>query len=131
MDINSLKLEEFNSVGSKFSRKISITNAASFGFTTAFIAENGLSDPQFASLFYDKNQNVIGIQFGKEWKEKNSLKLSFNKIANNASFGARSFFHAHQIKIEDIRGKYEYKKTSLPNIGEVYLIDLNTNKEIA
>lgn len=132
MDINTnnLQLEEFNEYGARFSRKISITKAESFGFPSAFYKENNLSRFKAAKLYYDKGTKVIGIKFIESADDDASFRImtygAGNKIS--AGFGARSFFNKYELDVEKIYGKYDYVSKQLDNIGELFLIQITENR---
>lgn len=129
MDLTKLQLKKFESAGSKFSRKISITRSSSFGFPLTFRTENNLTNLKYITLFYDESQKIVGIKFTKEPTEKESFKLSLH-IGGGAAFGAHSFFKKYNINSSKVNGKYDYKKQNIEGIGEVFLINLKSASDL-
>jgi len=131
MDYSTLNLKKFSNVGSKISRKISITGSYSFGIPPAFYEEHGIKDYSYAVVFYDEQNQVIGVQFTKEKEKDSSFKLIpyGSEVKMGASFVARSFFNTHDIDIAQIKGRYDPEEHTFPDIGKVFLIDLKERKK--
>jgi hypothetical protein len=122
----NLNLERFEGYGKRISRKISINRSYSFGFPPVFMKENSLYGKKFCSLFYDKDQQVIGLKFHNNDEEGGFKMISYGADdSKGASIVSRSFFTTYGIDPTKYRGKYEPKLKNIDNIGDVFLIDLN------
>lgn len=125
MKIEDLQFEKFIGMGSKVSRKISITGSYSFGIPPAIFRENNLDQYSRVAVFYDKTANVIGFKFEKE-DSADGFKL--NKYGEGkkrgASFVARSFFNTYKLDPAKYKGRYEAHKDIKEGIGEIYWIEL-------
>lgn len=127
MDTANLKLEKFTGYGSKVSRKIGINRAYGFSFPKAFVMENKLEKGAHTQLFFDKDARVIGIHFEHGGDNNHTFKLVVNKRDGDvvgAQSAAKSFFTTYDLVIDDIAGSYDYEKKEVPEIGELFLIQL-------
>ncbi|OFX80137.1 MAG: hypothetical protein A2X20_00300 [Bacteroidetes bacterium GWE2_40_15] len=129
MNIENLNLEKFSGMGSKVSRKISITKSYSFGIPPVFFKENNLEQYNYVAVFYDKTANVIAFKFEKEdVGEVFKLVKYGSGTRRGASFVARSFFNTYGIDPVKYKGKYEANKGEKEDIGEIYWIELGEPK---
>src|SRR5687767_5104400 len=120
-------------VGRRFEELITITRARHVGFPTQFYIDNALDTYQYAVLFYDKEQNVIGIKFTAE-KEDGSIAIARHSKGYGGYISATSFFKANRINTKKYAGRYEYKKVPLTDVGfnepgDLYVLELKENVE--
>ena len=129
MDINSLNLQKFEGRGSKTSRWISVTKSNSFGFPPAFFKENRLDKFSKVNLYFDPNAKVVGIKFLKDGEEASFALNKYGKEKKGASVVAKSFFSEYGIQAPRVNGRYEPTVTVRPDIGKVFLIQLEDHEE--
>jgi len=130
MDINSLNLEKFEGRGSKTSRWISVTKSNSFGFPPAFFKENELDKFSKVNLYFDPNEKVVGIQFLKDGEEASFALNKYGKEnKQGASVVAKSFFTEYGIQASRVSGRYEPIVADRPDIGKIFLIQLEEHEE--
>jgi len=120
MQYNFKKHED---VHGRFENRISITGVHSFGFPTKFYEDNKLKDYKYVVLFWDAENKAIGLQFSNNEEEKSKLTL-VRSSKYGASLSAKSFFTKNDIDSKKHKGRYEWKKVQVPNVGEMFVIEL-------
>lgn len=119
MEYNFKKHED---VHGRFETRISITGVHSFGFPAKFYVDNNLKDYKYVVLFWDAENKAIGIQFSNNEQEKSKLTL-VRSTKYGASLSAKSFFTKNKIDPKKYKGRYEWKKVQVPDVGEVFVIE--------
>jgi hypothetical protein len=107
--------------------RISITRASAIRFTTGFIKLNSFGDYKYTLLYYDSQNQAIGIQPTNK-QQKEAFKITSEGKSGAASISVTSFLKANNIDPKKYNGRYEWHKESLKGIGELYIIDLKKNK---
>jgi hypothetical protein len=124
MDLSRLNLERFVDVGTRNSRRISVTRSFSFGFPPAFFAEHGLDAFDYVEIYFDKQQLAVAFRF---LKGPSDASFKFIKYAEGTkrggTFVAKSFFTGNDIQPDEVNGKYDVERT-LVGGDEVYVIQL-------
>lgn len=118
---------KFEHVGAKLTNKISLTKSESFGFAAGFYKKYNLSDFNFVTLFYDKDERKVGFQFSKEKLGKSSFTLIHSDNRQSASIIARSFFRTFDIDKKKYQGKYEPIEFIDPQHGQMFYIVISEN----
>jgi hypothetical protein len=120
MEYNLIK---FVGVHKRLEDRITVTKSSSIGLPSKFYDDNDIKNYKFAILFWDKENNVIGIHFSNEESEKDKFKIVHNKKYGGQIL-AKSFFKSLNIDSEKFRGRYDYELKSYDGIGKVYIINL-------
>ncbi|HRY59778.1 MAG TPA: hypothetical protein P5096_00095 [Patescibacteria group bacterium] len=110
--------------------RITITKSNSIGFPQKFYIDNGIKDIKFVVLFWDEGSKAIGIQFTNSETEKNKFSILHSKQGYGGSVVARSFFRSNNIDPKEFHGRYKWEKYDMPEVGEVYVVNLK-KKEVA
>ena len=119
---------KFEHVGAKLSNTISLTKSESFGFAAGFYKKYGISEFNFVTLFYDRDEGKIGFQFSKDKIGKTSFTLIHSKNKQSGSIIARSFFRTFDIDSKKYQGKYEPVEFTDPQHGQMFYIILLESK---
>ena len=125
MQYNFKKHED---VHGRFETRISITGVNSFGFPAKFYADNNLKDYKYVVLFWDADNKAIGIQFSNDEQEKSKLSL-VKSSKYGASLSAKSFFTKNALDSKKYKGRYDWKKVQVPDVGEVFVIELKEKQQ--
>lgn len=117
-----LNLEKFEGYGSKRRPGISITKSFAFGLPPAFYQENKLDGLEYAMLFFDKKNMVVGIRFVNDNSE-GGFKIARYGEENKkgARFVARSFFNLYNLDPNKIKGRY---KVEFDKENEMFILFL-------
>lgn len=125
--------QKFTAVGKRFENRITVTRNRAIGFPTQFCKENNIKRYKYAILFYDANQNAIGIKFSNDDSE--SGKITINHSAYyGGHINANGFFKSHRINTKRFSGRYDYEKKKLRPLGidedgDLFVITLKDNKK--
>lgn len=122
--MSDFNFERFEARNVRVEKRITITKSESIGFPTGFHKSEGLEGQKFVTLFYDRKNKAIGIQFTNEEKAESSFSLAHNKRGYGAGIVARSFFKANDIDTKKYYGRYDWKKQFVGGIGNMYIIEL-------
>ncbi|OGM14656.1 hypothetical protein A3D84_00190 [Candidatus Woesebacteria bacterium RIFCSPHIGHO2_02_FULL_42_20] len=76
----------------------------------------------YAVFFYDPQKKVIAFRFVKQ-HEKGVFKLTKERSA--ATVSVLSFIKANKLNRKNFLGWYDREKVSIPEIGEVYVLQLD------
>lgn len=102
--------------------KIAINKSGLIRLSSGFCRVNNILTYDFSILFYDKTNRAIAIKFTNK-KEPGILKLTRDRKA--ATISAKSFMSINHLLIRSNFGRYAWKKETISNIGEVFVIELN------
>lgn len=99
-DESSLQFERFTNTGTSYRPKASIRSAGQIGFSVGAIRRFGLEKYNYAVLFFDSKNQVIGIKPTNE-PEEGANKL---KVRNSgADVTAKAFLQYYEIPHEETR----------------------------
>lgn len=119
--INEFK--KFTKTNTRQDSLITVTSHNSFGMTTKFYQEAGLTQFNYVTLFFSEPTKAVGFQFHSNENEPHKFKL-VKSVKYGASVLATSFFKANNIDTRKYRGRYQWTKEVLPEVGEGYVIVL-------
>jgi hypothetical protein len=125
MEFNFVKFEGRNS---KFENRITITGSYSIGFPRKFFTENSLDKYKFVILYWDAEKRAIGIQLTNNEEEKSKFAIASTK-GYGATVSAKSFFIKNAIDPKEHKGRYDWKKVDVPNVGEIFVIEIQKKRE--
>lgn len=103
-------------VGKRFEERITITRSNHIGFPTQFYKDNDVANFKYTVLFYDKDNNAIGIKFTNE-QEDGAISIARHNKGYGGYISATSFFRANRINTKKFANRYEYKKVTLSDVG--------------
>lgn len=112
---------KFEGVYLRGDNKIAINRFGLIRLSVGFCRTTDVKNFQYAVLFYDSVNQAIALKFVNT-EEKGALKLTRDK--SSLTIAAKLFFLANNLEEKECLGRYEYKKQLIPNIGDVYIIEL-------
>ena len=124
MTYNFVKFESRNT---KTEDRITVTKSQSIGLPTKFYNDNMINQYKFAVLFYDKEENAIGIQFTNDDNEKNSFSI-IKSDKYGGSIVARSYFKANNIDTVKYHNRFNWKTFEQEGAGKLFVIELDNPK---
>jgi len=113
-----MAFERFTAKGKSFVPKVSIWKRGQMGLSQGAVERFRLSEYKYVALFYDRDNNMIGLKFTNDEKEEGIAKLSVK--ANGAIFSAKAFLDFYDIDYTDTK-QYDIK---LDVESGLYIFDL-------
>lgn len=124
-----MDLKKFEGAHQRLEDRITITGSYSIGFPSKFYKDNGISNFNYAILFFAEDERAIGIHFSNDETDKNKFRIIKSKQDYGGSIVSRSFFKANRIEPQKYRGRYEWENYDLAGVGQVYLIRLKEREK--
>ena len=117
----------------RYETRISINKSMNIGLPTGFWEENEIDSFDFAVLFYDKLQNLVGVKFTR-YKEVGAISIAKHNKGYGGHIPAKSFFKLNRIDTVKYAGRYQYRKLSMrsvgiPEEGSLFTVDLNSSQQ--
>lgn len=109
-------------LGSNF---IGITKNGAISVYTGFYRKNQIERFSHCILLVDREQNIIGIQFGDKELGNGAYTLNNNINNKTACISAGNFFKINGFNISDWYGKYEAKIFDDGVRKNVFMMDLD------
>ncbi len=94
-----MSFEKFTHVGRGYKPKVSITKSGLIGFNQGAVKHFKLDRYDWAILYYDNDNDCIGIGLTNDANEEGVCKL--RKRASGADVSARSFFDYFEINYDE------------------------------
>jgi len=114
-----LKFEKKNTRGDT---KIAIHTSGVIRLSSGFCRVTNTTNAKYVIFFYDMTNKAIAFKFVPR-QESGALKVTKDRAG--AVIWAKSFMQENGLlKLRSIVGRYDWKKQTIPNIGEVFIIDL-------
>lgn len=113
-----MAFERFTAKGKSFVPKVSIWKRGQIGLSQGAVERFKLSEYKYVALFYDKDNQLIGLKFTNNDKEEGVAKLSVK--VNGAIFSAKAFLDYYNIDYSDTK-QYDIK---LDMESGLYVFDL-------
>ena len=107
-----MSFEKFTQVGRGYKPKVSITRSGLIGFNQGAVKHFELDQFDWAILYYDNDNNRIGIELTNDATEDGVCKL--RKRTSGADVSARSFFEYYRIDY-DKTSRYDAKRDDIEN----------------
>lgn len=123
MDMD-FKFQKFERTNSRYEDRITVTKTNSFGFPTRFYKTNNIDQYKFAVLYYDPEQNGVGIGFTNSEEEKHKFTIIKSKKGFGGSIIATSFFKTYNIDASKYQGRYQWEIKEYPDTGKLFVIVL-------
>ena|SRR3989344_2629821 len=120
---------KFEGTNKREETRITVTGHSSFGFPTRFYKDNAINQFRFVTLFFNQETNEVGFRFHSDEAEPHKFSISKSKQDYGGGVVATSFFKVNDLKPEAYRGKYDYRKENIPDIGELFIIKLEAKQE--
>lgn len=117
----------------RFEDKITVTRNRAIGFPTQFYKDNHIDQYKYGILFYDAENNAIGIKFSNE-EEEGKIAINRSKDGYGGHLVATSFFKANRINTKKFAGRYDYETADMGEVGvedsgKMFIIKLKERKE--
>lgn len=109
--------EEYSKPIYRFINKISITDKGRIGLNKSICAKQDLQRYNQATLYWNRAENEIGIEFIKGTPDPQKPKLIFDKRGYGAHLNALNFFLTYNIDLSKVKGQYEYRKVPAKKFG--------------
>ena len=122
--MENLKLKKFTKTNARLEDRITITANRAFGFPTQFYKNNNINRHKYLVLYFDEDNEVIGFHFTSDEGEEHKFTLIKSNQGYGASVVATSFFKTYDIDPGKYKGKYNWRKRKITEVGQVFLIDL-------
>lgn len=126
---NKYEFKKFTGRNARFEDRITITKSNTIGFPSRFYEDNNIKNFKYVVFFWDSANKAIGIQFTNSEEEKDKFSILHSKQGYGASIISRSFFRSNKIDPAIYAGRYNWKKQSIDNIGDLFIIELVNKKE--
>lgn len=120
---------KFTALRQRSVNKISITASNTFNFPSKFYSDNKLGRFKYVVLYYDKGRGAIGFNFTNEDDEKYKFKVQTSKKGYGGFVSATSFFKVNNIDPKTHKGRYEWEKETIPEIGKLFVIELKEGQK--
>lgn len=112
---------KFEGIYLRGDNKIAINRGGLIRLSVGFCRTTNVKDFRYAVLFYDATNKAIAFKFTFN-QAKGALKLTRDK--SSLTISGKLFFSVNNLEEKKCLGRYEWQKLSLPDIGEVYIIEL-------
>lgn len=120
--------QKFTLTNTKQVSQITVTSSSSFGLTSKFCQDINIDQYAYVSLYYDPSAKAIGLHFHSDSGDPHKFKVIKSK-KYGAYISASSFFKANDLEAPRYRGRYDWKKEVMPEVGDLYVIDLKVTHE--
>ena len=110
MEIGKYKFDRFDDPNKSFAAKVTIRRNGQLGFNDGARNSYRLKNFQYAVLFYDQENEAVGIMLTNNGEEAGAIKLSAGE--QNTYISAKGFLDRHKINYANMkkRNRYELKK---------------------
>lgn len=115
------QFKKFSGVYPRGDTKIGINKSGLIRLSSGFCRSTNIRKFKYTIMYYDNNNNAIALKFTSS-REDGRLKVT--RDGTGATVSGSSFMKANNLNLKNISGRYGWKKISLPEIGEVFIIEL-------
>lgn len=112
---------KFDGIYQRSDNKISINRGGLIRLSVGFCRTTNVRDFKYVVLYYDSINKAVAFKFTVN-QAKEALKLT--KDNSSLVVSGKLFFLVNNLAEKNCVGRYDWQKLSLPNIGEVYIIEL-------
>lgn len=113
---------KFEGSYSRGDTKIAINKSGLIRLSSGFCRTQNITNFKYVVLFYDITNKAIAFKF-INLREKGMLKVT--KDRTGATISATSFMRANNLSLKTYCRRYDWKKLTIPTIGEVFIIELD------
>lgn len=119
--MNKYNFTRFDGIYQRGDNKIAINRGGLIRLSVGFCKTTDVRNFKYAVLFYDTTNKAIAFKFTVNQAE-GALKLTRDR--SSLTISAKLFFLVNNLEEKNCLGRYNWQKLSLPDIGEVYIIEL-------
>lgn len=101
---------------------IAINKSGLIRLSSGFCRTTNITRFTYIIMFYDPVNRAIALKFIKD-AESGALKVT--KDGTGATVAAKSFFLSNKLDLFKLARRYRWKNQIIPDIGEVYIIELS------
>lgn len=105
--------------------KIAINRSGLIRLSPKFCKTANIASFNYIVLFYDDINKLIAFKLTNT-KEEGTLKITRDR--NAATISAKAFLKANNLLLRSIFRRYDWEKTTIPQIGQVFIIELSKNE---
>lgn len=116
------QFKKFSGVYPRGDTKIGINKSGLIRLSAGFCRITNIKKFKFTIMYYDGNNNAIALKFTSS-REDGRLKVTHD--GTGATVSGSSFMKANNLNLKNISGRYGWKKNNQPEIGEVFIIELD------
>lgn len=119
--MKNYKFLKFNGVYSRGDTKIGLNKSGLIRLSSGFCRATNITNFKYVVLFYDRDNRAIAFKF-TNLREDGILRVT--KDTTGATVSGKSFMVANNLELRSYFGRYDWEKQIIPNIGEVFIIEL-------
>ena len=112
---------KFDGVYSRGDTKIAVNKSGLIRLSSGFCRTTNVNTFKYVVLFFDAPNKAIAFKFTNV-RENGILKITKDRAG--ATISAKSFMKSNNINLRSYLGRYSWKKQTIQNIGEVFIIEL-------
>lgn len=102
--------------------KIAINKSGLIRLSRGFRVATNTTNFKYVILYYDSVNKAIALRFANT---RESGALNVTKDRTSATVSAKTFMKANNLNLRSYFGRYDWKKQKIPDIGQVFIIELN------
>jgi hypothetical protein len=121
--MDEYNFKEFNATGGRILPSISLGESGGFGISAGFIKKYDFSSLVGAKIFFDATKNVVAFKFLTA-PEEGMMKIKMAPNQGGGHISAKAFLIKFDIDSKKFSGKYTPQQKNIPNVGDVFLIEL-------
>ncbi|KKQ90079.1 MAG: hypothetical protein UT12_C0002G0010 [Candidatus Curtissbacteria bacterium GW2011_GWC2_38_9] len=119
--MKTYSFKKFDGVYSRGDTKIGINKSGLIRLSSGFCRSTNVTNFKYCVLFYDSGNEAIAFKFINV-RENGILKIT--RDTTGATVSGKSFFKANRLDLKTYSGRYDWEKQTIPDIGEVFIIEL-------
>lgn len=124
--MNTFNFIKFNGVYPRGDTKIGFQKSGLIRLSSGFCRITDVKKFKYTVMYFDSSKRAIALKF-TDSKEDGRLKVTND--GTGATISATSFLKANNLMVKSTWRRYDWKKINLPEIGEVFVIELNKNEK--
>lgn len=113
---------KFNGVYPRGDSKIGFQKSGLIRLSSGFCRVTDIKKYKYVIMYFDDNNRAIALKF-TDLKEDGRLKVTHD--GTGATISATSFLKTNNLMLRSYFKRYDWKKLTLPEIGEVFVIELD------
>lgn len=112
---------KFDGVYSRGDTKISLNMSGLIRLSSGFCRVTDILKFKYVVLYYDNTNQAIAFKFTNQ-SEDGVLKVT--KDTTGATISAKSFMKANKLELRSYFRRYDWKKQTIDDIGDVFIVEL-------
>jgi hypothetical protein len=105
--------------------KIGINKSGLIRLSAMFCRITMVTKFKYCLLYYDGGNRAVALKFTNS-KEDGAVTVT--KDLKSATLSAKSFFSTNKLDLLSIAGRYDWQKVNVPDIGGVFIIELQNHE---